>query len=116
MAIVSSSKHFLATPLAQRVIDAIHSGAIVYTSRSSRSIINDTYVSSNRKQRIADNQRRYSAVSTTLSGRSVHVTDGDGVYVYDAREAGWLDHTRLRVPKWRTMMWVAFEIRCRNPR
>lgn len=104
MAIVSSSKHFLATPLAQRVIDAIHSGTIVYTSRSSRSIITDTYVSLNRQKRIADNQRRHSVVSSTASGRSVHVTNGGGVYVYDPREAGWLDHTRLRVPRWRKMM------------
>jgi hypothetical protein len=109
MAIVSSAKRFLATPLAQKVINLIHSGQIVYTSQSSRSIINDSYTSARRAAASASGfmsralcNNELGIVGPTAAG----VTGGKnvGVYVYDPQVAGWLDHGRLRIPKYRSII------------
>ncbi|ODO10755.1 hypothetical protein I350_01352 [Cryptococcus amylolentus CBS 6273] len=73
LAIVSTSKNFLALPLIQHLIKLIYSGQLIYSPESSRSIISDSYVS-------------------------------EQVYMYNPYEAGWLDHSRLKVPKWRKSM------------
>lgn len=109
MSIVSSAKRFLATPLAQKVINLIHSGQIVYTSQSSRSIINDSYTSARRAAASASG-----FMSRTLGHHELGVTaptaaslsggKNIGVYVYDPRAAGWLDHGRLRIPKYRAII------------
>ncbi|KAL7417287.1 hypothetical protein BDY24DRAFT_438375 [Mrakia frigida] len=90
LAITASAKHFLSTPLLQRVIGLVHSGAIVYhlSLSSKRALLSDTYKS----KKIRDQETR---------GRA-GITDVDhGVHLYDARDAGWLDHGRLKVPFWR---------------
>ncbi|KAG8817003.1 hypothetical protein FRC18_000730 [Serendipita sp. 400] len=69
IAIVTESKHFLSTPLAQTVINDIYTGRVVYTLASNRSLLADNY-----KQR--------------------------QIEIYDPRHAPWLDHYRLRVPKY----------------
>lgn len=140
MAIVSSAKRFLSHPLVQRVIESIHSGEIVYTSQSSRSLINDTYTSVSAQKRAvaassssgsstnSDNNsvggnhrgecsrskqgtsqshkansgiraRKTAAPFITSSANNVN---NSAVYVYEPHQAGWLDHTRLRIPYWRS--------------
>jgi hypothetical protein len=103
MAIVSSAKHFLATPLAQKVINLIRSGRVVYTTASNRSLITDNYTS----------ERRAQAGSSGFLERSIEAMTSDvapgvqgkgqpaGVFIYDPRLNGWLDYTRLRIPRWR---------------
>lgn len=75
---------------------------------SSRSIISDSYISERTRQR-----RRHQAHDQwgTLGSTSVHShahTNDDEelreVYVYNPYQAGWLDHSRLKVPKWRKCM------------
>ncbi|RXK38635.1 hypothetical protein M231_04141 [Tremella mesenterica] len=77
LAIVSTSKHFLSLPLIQHLINEIYLGHLVYSPLASRALISDMY-----KEDLAE------------------------VYVYDPFTAGWLDHQRLRVPKWR--WWLEF--------
>ncbi len=108
MSIVSSAKHFLATPLAQKVINLIRSGRVVYTTASNNSLISDNYTST----------RRARAGSSGFIGRTLHDLTSDlppgvqgkgqppGVFLYDPRLNGWLDYTRLRIPVWRT--WIEF--------
>ncbi|KIM33297.1 hypothetical protein M408DRAFT_326068 [Serendipita vermifera MAFF 305830] len=69
VAIATESKYFLATPLAQTVINDIYTGRVVYTIASTRSLIADNY-----KQR--------------------------QIEIYDPKRAPFLDHYRLRVPKY----------------
>lgn len=90
LAIASSAKRFLSTPLLQRVIDIIASGAIVYrlTSSSKRALLGDSY----RSKRIRERDE-------AEDDDDEHV-----VYQYSAHAAGWLDHTRLRVPRYRDML------------
>ncbi|KAJ9111127.1 hypothetical protein QFC19_001326 [Naganishia cerealis] len=111
MAIVSSGKRFLATPLAQKVINLIHSGQIVYTSQSSRSIINDSYTSARRAAASASGfmSRALCNNELGLTGSTTAVASASGgknigVYVYDPQVAGWLDHSRLRIPKYRSII------------
>nr|ODN95119.1 nonselective cation channel [Cryptococcus depauperatus CBS 7855] len=72
----SNSKNLLSLPLIQHLINLIYSGRLIYTPISTRSIISDSYVS--------EQTRR--------------------LYVYNPYESGWLDHSRLKVPKWRKNM------------
>jgi hypothetical protein len=72
------------------VIGLIHSGQIVYhlSLASKRALLSDSYKS----KRIRDREPR---------GQ-----DGNdhGVYMYDTRDAGWMDHTRLKVPFYRDVI------------
>lgn len=109
MSIVSSAKRFLATPLAQKVINLIHSGQIVYTSQSSRSIINDSYTSARRAAASATGFMSRTLGSNELglvASSAARLSEGKdvGVYVYDPRAAGWLDQGRLRIPKYRSII------------
>ncbi|KIR25457.1 nonselective cation channel [Cryptococcus deuterogattii LA55] len=108
LAIVSSSKNFLSLPLIQHLVNLIYSGQLIYSPMSSRSIISDSYISERTRQR-----RRHQAHDQwgTLGSTSVHShahTNDDEelreVYVYNPYQAGWLDHSRLKVPKWRKCM------------
>lgn len=74
----------------QRVITLIHSGEIVYrvSSGSKRALLDDSY----RSKRIRDH-------ASPDDSDEEHI-----VYPYSAHDAGWLDHTRLRVPQWRDML------------
>nr|XP_019013635.1 nonselective cation channel [Kwoniella pini CBS 10737]OCF52416.1 nonselective cation channel [Kwoniella pini CBS 10737] len=76
LAIVSTSKRFLSLPLIQHLISLIYKGQLIYAPVSTRSIITDSYA----EEDLAE------------------------VYVYNPYEAGWLDHQRLKVPKWRKTM------------
>lgn len=109
MSIVSSAKRFLATPLAQKVINLIHSGQIVYTSQSSRSIINDSYTSARRAAAAATGFTSRTLGNDELglvASNAARLSEGKnvGVYVYDPRTAGWLDQGRLRIPKYRSII------------
>nr|XP_018263732.1 nonselective cation channel [Kwoniella dejecticola CBS 10117]OBR85890.1 nonselective cation channel [Kwoniella dejecticola CBS 10117] len=75
LAIVSTSKRFLSLPLIQHLINLIYKGQLIYSPVSTRSLISDSYISERTQ-----------------------------VYVYNPYEAGWLDHQRLKVPKWRKTM------------
>lgn len=117
---MSNSKHFLSLPLIQHLVNQIYVGHLIYTPSSSRSLITDTYVS--QKTRI---RRRPSHSSVTTRGgvgtaatATTSTQDGRGqvdevegeelaeVYTYNPYESSWLDHQRLRVPKWRK--WLEF--------
>jgi hypothetical protein len=100
MAIVSMAKHFLSTPLVQHLITLIHSGQIVYLPHSTRSLITDTY-------RSEATQARLRRSSNVERGHYHEPEAPGGVYSYDPFEAGWLDHGRLRVPRWRN--WLQFQ-------
>lgn len=100
MAIVSMAKHFLSTPLVQHLITLIHSGQIVYLPHSTRSLIIDTY-------RSEATQARLRRSSNAERGHYHEPEAPGGVYTYDPFEAGWLDHGRLRVPRWRN--WLQFQ-------
>ncbi|KAJ9114907.1 hypothetical protein QFC20_001280 [Naganishia adeliensis] len=109
MSIVSSAKRFLATPLAQKVINLIHSGQIVYTSQSSRSIINDSYTSARRAAVSATGSMSRTLGNDELglvASNAARLSEGKNVavYVYDPRAAGWLDQGRLRIPKYRSII------------
>ncbi|KAE8541109.1 hypothetical protein D1P53_002463 [Cryptococcus gattii VGV] len=108
LAIVSSSKNFLSLPLIQHLVNLIYSGQLIYSPMSSRSIISDSYISERTRQR---RRRQAHDQSGTLGSTSVHShahTNDDEelreVYVYNPYQAGWLDHSRLKVPKWRKCM------------
>lgn len=103
LAIVSNSKHFLSLPLIQHLIRQIYLGHLVYSPQSSRALISDPYISDRTRLR-----RRPSNSSL----RDPHQPEQNGkeelaeVYTYNPYESGWLDHQRLRVPKWRK--WLDF--------
>ncbi|KAI0300759.1 hypothetical protein BC826DRAFT_1096100 [Russula brevipes] len=71
MAISSSAKRFVASPIVQSVVTDIYSGRVIYSSASSanRSIVADNY-----KLR--------------------------AIEIYDSKNAPWLNHYRLRVPRY----------------
>lgn len=105
LAIVSTSKNLLSLPLIQHLVNLIYSGHLIYSPISSRSIISDSYISERTRQR----RRAYgqSGPSDFTSVHShAHINDEDlrEVYVYNPYQAGWLDHSRLKVPKWRKSM------------
>ncbi|CED84198.1 Uncharacterized conserved protein [Phaffia rhodozyma] len=92
VAIISSSKYFLSTPLLQRVISLIHAGTIVYHTCSGvharRGLLEDGYLGRGRRRRIG------------LAGDELN-EESHTVYLYNVRESGWLDTARLKVPFWR---------------
>jgi hypothetical protein len=119
LAIVTQAKHFLSLPLIQHLITEIYLGHLIYSPTSSRSLISDSYVSERtlrRRQSNASQSSRNSHAFPASTGSHRHklsVERGETekeelseVYVYNPFEAGWLDHQRLRVPKWRK--WLEF--------
>jgi hypothetical protein len=105
MAIVSLAKHFLSTPLVQHLITLIHSGQVVYLPHTTRSLIQDTYRSETTQARLRRSPT--GAERGEISGHGHDPAEMGGVYTYDPFEAGWLDHGRLRVPRWRN--WLEFQ-------
>jgi hypothetical protein len=102
LAIVSNSKHFLSLPLIQHLVRQIYTGHLVYSPQSSRSLISDSYISDRTRIR-----RRPSHSSLHHPSPSqAREEDLVEVYTYNPYESGWLDHQRLRVPKWRK--WLDF--------
>ncbi|OCF36454.1 nonselective cation channel [Kwoniella heveanensis BCC8398] len=109
LAIVSTSKHFLSLPLIQHLINLIYTGQLIYSPISARSLITDSYISEATKRR---RRPSYSQAQTQAHHGHEHGTiygkEGEEelaeVYVYNPYEAGWLDHQRLKVPKWRKTM------------
>ncbi|KAF8896600.1 receptor-activated Ca2+-permeable cation channel [Infundibulicybe gibba] len=69
MAISTQAKAFLATPVAQKVVNDIYSGRVVFSMAANRSVLADNY-----KPR--------------------------AIEIYDSRTAPFLDHYRLRVPRY----------------
>ena len=133
MAIVSNSKHFLSLPLIQHLVNQIYVGQLIYTPNSSRSLITDTYISHKTRLRRRPSHSSFTnATSNTNTNVTVtanannnssipadpgieglpdtgNVQEEEGlaeVYTYNPYEASWLDHQRLRVPKWRK--WLEF--------
>jgi hypothetical protein len=108
MSIVSYAKHFLATPLAQKVINLIRSGRVVYTTASNNSLISDNYTSARRAQAGTSGfiERAMEDMTTDVPPGIRVKGQPAGVFLYDPRLNGWLDYTRLRIPKWRT--WIEF--------
>ncbi|WVF72035.1 hypothetical protein IAT40_006847 [Kwoniella sp. CBS 6097] len=133
LAIVSTSKHFLSLPLIQHLINLIYTGQLIYSPISARSLITDSYVSEATKRRRrpsyslaqAQAQSQGHGIVSSSGFSSFHGQPVDGtshghqhgtiygkegeeelaeVYVYNPYEAGWLDHQRLKVPKWRKTM------------
>ncbi|KAI9463324.1 hypothetical protein BJY52DRAFT_79038 [Lactarius psammicola] len=69
MAISSSAKRFVSSPIVQSVVNDIYSGRVIYSSSGNRSIVADNY-----KLR--------------------------AIEIYNSRNAPWLNHYRLRVPRY----------------
>ncbi|PPR00897.1 hypothetical protein CVT24_000382 [Panaeolus cyanescens] len=69
MAIATQAKSFLASPVAQQVVNDIYSGRVIFSVAASRSILADNY-----KPR--------------------------AIEIYDTRNSPFLDHYRLRVPRY----------------
>jgi hypothetical protein len=69
MAISSSAKRFVASPIVQSVVNDIYTGRVIYSPSAHRSILADNY-----KLR--------------------------AIEIYDSRNAPWLNHYRLRVPRY----------------
>ncbi|OCF71722.1 nonselective cation channel [Kwoniella mangroviensis CBS 8886] len=116
LAIVSTSKHFLSLPLIQHLINLIYTGQLIYSPISARSIITDSYISERTRQRRRPSHSHGIVSSSGFSSYAgqepdIHIHGGKEaeeelaeVYVYNPYEAGWLDHQRLKVPKWRKTM------------
>ncbi|OXG91252.1 nonselective cation channel [Cryptococcus neoformans D17-1] len=106
LAIVSTSKNFLSLPLIQHLVNLIYSGHLIYSPISSRSIISDSYVSERTRQRRRQAHGRSETPDFTSVHSHAHINDEElrEVYVYNPYQAGWLDHSRLKVPKWRKSM------------
>ena len=105
LAIVSNSKHFLSLPLIQHLVRQIYTGHLVYSPQSSRSLISDSYISDRTRIR---RRPSHSSLHHPSQSRSSSPAREDlvEVYPYNPYESGWLDHQRLRVPKWRK--WLDF--------
>lgn len=86
LAVTTEAKRFLASSAVRQVVRALRSGRIVYPPTRS----GDDWPS---------RQRTHQTTTTTTTGAGV-------VYAYDPRAAGWLDHTRLRIPCWRARLEV----------
>ena len=107
LAIVSNSKHFLSLPLIQHLVRQIYTGHLVYSPQSSRSLIADSYISDRTRIRRRPSHSSLHHPSESQSrGSSQAQEDLVEVYPYNPYESGWLDHQRLRVPKWRK--WLDF--------
>ncbi|WVN86773.1 uncharacterized protein L203_101945 [Cryptococcus depauperatus CBS 7841] len=106
LAIVSNSKNLLSLPLIQHLINLIYSGRLIYTPISTRSIISDSYISeqTRRRRHLSHNTSGPSDYTALHSHRHVNDDRLQEVYVYNPYESGWLDHSRLKVPKWRKNM------------
>ncbi|WWD16005.1 hypothetical protein CI109_100429 [Kwoniella shandongensis] len=104
LAIVSTSKHFLSLPLIQHLVNQIYSGHLIYSPISSRALLADSYVSERTKSRRRNSHSHgasgFASLQAHENGKAVAEDHGE-VYVYNPYEAGWLDHQRLKVPKWR---------------
>jgi hypothetical protein len=103
LAIVSAAKRFLAQPLIQHLCNAVYVGEIVYQPQTHNSLIADNYVSPKTKHRRQKLRNRDGAAADFLQDDD---PDQPEVYSYDPYVAGWLDYTRLRVPRWRD--WIEF--------
>ena len=103
LAIVSNSKHFLSLPLIQHLVRQIYTGHLVYSPQSSRSLISDSYISDRDRIR---RRPSHSSLHHPSQSHSPIREDLVEVYPYNPYESGWLDHQRLRVPKWRK--WLDF--------
>ncbi|KAJ7104262.1 receptor-activated Ca2+-permeable cation channel [Mycena belliarum] len=73
VAISTQAKHFIASPVSQKVVTDIYTGRIVFSTATTRSMLADNY-----KPR--------------------------AITIYDCRDAPFLDHYRLRVPKYGAML------------
>ncbi|WWC61005.1 uncharacterized protein I303_103582 [Kwoniella dejecticola CBS 10117] len=117
LAIVSTSKRFLSLPLIQHLINLIYKGQLIYSPVSTRSLISDSYISERTRQRRRPSHSQghgivsSSGFSSYAGLEPVGIHNGKEpdeelaeVYVYNPYEAGWLDHQRLKVPKWRKTM------------
>ena len=104
LAIVSNSKHFLSLPLIQHLVRQIYLGHLVYSPQSSRALISDSYISDRTRLR---RRPSHSSLHHPQSGNQEQEQEELAeVYTYNPYESGWLDHQRLRVPKWRK--WLDF--------
>lgn len=108
LAIVSNSKHFLSLPLIQHLVKQIYTGHLVYSPISSRALISDSYISDRTrlKRRPSHSSLLSHSHSPPHAGASKEEEELVEVYTYNPYESGWLDHQRLRVPKWRK--WLDF--------
>lgn len=91
-------------PIIQHLIHEIYVGHLVYAPQSSRALISDSYISERTKKK-----RQPSHPTQHRPAPSEPLDEEDElaeVYLYNPYEAGWLDHGRLRVPKWRK--WLEF--------
>jgi len=97
-------------PLVQHLVQEIYLGHLVYSPTTSRPLISDLYVSERTKVRRRASSPSGHRLGVTLQGADGGPSEGQGslaeVYIYDPYEAGWLDHSRLRVPRWR--QWIEF--------
>lgn len=108
LAITSKAKHFLSLPLVQHLINEIYLGRLVYSPTSARALIADSYISDRSRARRRPSQSSFSRISVSPPAPVKEEQTGHlrEVYAYNPFDAGWLDHQRLRVPKWR--MWMEF--------
>jgi hypothetical protein len=109
LAIVSRSKRFLSLPLIQHLVNQIYAGHLIYLPVSRRSLILDPYISERTKKRRQASHSGFSRppipITDPAAAPNAKAVEEKGeVFVYNPYEAGWLDHQRLRVPKWRN--WV----------
>jgi len=96
------SKRFLSMPIIQHLIHEIYVGHLVYAPQSSRALIADSYISERTKKIRSPS---HSTLHRPAPSPAVDEEDDLAeVYLYNPYEAGWLDHGRLRVPKWRKML------------
>lgn len=103
LAIVSDAKRVLAQPLIQHLIDNIYTGELVWQPQTSHSLIADNFISAKtRRRQLA--QRGPARETTPLLDE--YDPESATVYLYNPYRAGWLDYTRLRVPRWRG--WIEF--------
>ncbi|KAK1924838.1 hypothetical protein DB88DRAFT_534891 [Papiliotrema laurentii] len=100
LAIVTTSKRFLSLPIVQRLIHGIYVGSLVYSPSSTRALITDTYISERTKKQRQPSHSSFHRPLSALAKSKSREKLAD-VYLYNPYEAGWLDHGRLRVPKYR---------------
>lgn len=97
-------------------MNQIYLGNLIYLPVSSKSLIADSYISERTKKRRQASHSSFNSarpLDITITPATVPSSRPNGqnheprnleVFVYDPYEAGWLDHQRLKVPKWRTWM------------
>jgi hypothetical protein len=100
----------------QHLVRQIYLGHLVYSPQSSRALISDSYISDRTRLRrrpshssihhshphINSSSQAHPPARSEEAEREELVE----VYTYNPYESGWLDHQRLRVPKWRK--WLDF--------